>query len=275
MRTRASPATAARHSAPSIVRWLVAACIGATVVLSAPAAQSQDDAAAKKILKTMSDYVASQKVISLMYDSDIEVVDSDLQKLQFASSGQLLLSRPDKLRASRMGGYTDVEFILDGATFTAHDRASGAYAQAAAPGTVDKVIGDLREEYLVEAPGADLLLSNAFETLTENVFHARHIGHGVIDGVDCDHLAFRTDDADWQIWVEIGQRPIPRKYVITSKTVAGAPQYTLRIKEWKTDAPIAANTFAFSPPASAKKVDFKELAEIDEVPSGTVRGASQ
>ncbi len=83
------------------------------------------------------------------------------------------------------------------------------------------------------------------------------------------------EDTDWQIWIEIGQHPIPRKYVITSKTVTGAPQYTLRIKEWKTDAQIAANAFAFSPPAGAKKLDFKELAQIDEVPAGTTIGAAQ
>ena len=51
----------------------------------------------------MTDYVASQKVISATYDSDIEVITNDLQKIQFASSGQMLLSRPDKARVSRIG----------------------------------------------------------------------------------------------------------------------------------------------------------------------------
>jgi len=55
----------------------------------------------------------------------------------------------------------------------------------------------------------------------------------VVDGVECEHLAFRGVDTDWQIWIETGARPVPRKYVITSKTLAGAPQYTLRIKDWK------------------------------------------
>ena len=52
-----------------------------------------------------------------------------------------------------------------------------------------------------------------------------------MDGVVCDHLAFRNLDTDWQIWVESGERPLPRKYVITSKTVAAAPQYTLRLRD--------------------------------------------
>jgi hypothetical protein len=273
MRTRASPATTNPGSRLGVGRWIAAAGFAATMILTAPSAQAQEDAA-RKILKAMSDYVASQKVISLTYDSDIEVLTAELQKIQFTSSGQLLLSRPDRLRASRTGGYTDVEFILDGKTFTVHDRDNGAYAQSAAAGSVDQVIGRLRDEYFVEAPGADLLLSNAYGTLTENVISAKHIGQGVIDGVECEHLAFRTEETDWQIWIEAGKNPIPRKYVITSKTVAAAPQYTLRIKEWKTDAQVA-NTFAFSPPAGAKKLDFKELAQIDEVPAGTIMGAAQ
>jgi hypothetical protein len=275
MRKRASSKTTESSAKRGVSHWIAAAGVAATMMLTAiPIVEAQEDGA-RKILKAMSDYVAAQKVISLTYDSDIEVLTVELQKLQFTSSGQLLLSRPDRLRATRSGGYADVEFVMDGKTFTVHDRANGAFAQSAATGTVDQVIGRLRDEYFVEAPGADLLLSNSYATLTENIIQATHIGHGVIDGVECEHLAFRTEDTDWQIWIEIGQRPIPRKYVITSKAVTGAPQYTLRIKEWKTDAAIAANTFTFSPPANAKKLDFKALAQIDEVPAGTIMGAAK
>ncbi len=176
----------------------------------------------------MSDYVASQKNISVTYDSDIEVITSDLQKLQFTSSGQLTLSRPDKLRASRTGGYTDVEFVFDGKTFTVFDRDNKAYAQSDATGSIAQLVERLRSEYFVEAPGADLLLAGSYDILTENVTDAKHIGLGVINGVECEHLAYRTPDTDWQIWVEVGDRPIPRKYVITNKAVTGGPQYTLR-----------------------------------------------
>jgi hypothetical protein len=74
-------------------------------------AQSND---ADKILKAMSDYVASQKTLSVTFDSDIEVITPNLQKIQFASSGRVQLSRPDKLRVARTGGYTDVEIVFDG-----------------------------------------------------------------------------------------------------------------------------------------------------------------
>src|SRR5262249_35721342 len=82
-------------------------------------------------------------------------------------------------------------------------------------------------------------------------------------------------EVDMQIWVEIGPRPIPRKYVITSKHVTGAPQYTLRIKEWNPNPQVAADAFTFKPPADAKRVEFVALADIDEIPAGQVIGAKK
>jgi hypothetical protein len=241
-----------------------------TTALLTPHAQAQDNDA-RAILKTMSDYVGSQKNVSLTYDSDIEVITPDLQKLQFTSSGQIQFSRPDKVHATRTGGYSDVEFFFDGRTFTVYGKNLNAFAQAESAGSIDQVVAKLESEYSVEAPGADLLLSSVYDKLIEDVIDAKHVGLGVIDGIECEHLAFRNPDVDWQVWVETGPRPIPRKYIITSKAVTGAPQYTLRIKDWRTDAATAADTFAFKPPAGAKKVDFKELADEDEVPAGFAR----
>ena len=248
--------------------------LSAATLFVASHAQAQDDAA-RKILKAMSDYVTSQKTILVTFDTDIEVVTPELQKIQFASSGEVLLSRPDKLRSTRTGGYADVQFVFDGRTFTVHDREHNVFAQSVTAGSVDQLVQRLRTEFSVEAPGADLMLSRVYDNLIEDVLDAKYIGQGVIDGVECEHLAFRNHDTDWQIWVEVGARPIPRKYVITSKAVTGGPQYTLRIKSWRTDAQIGADTFAFKQPANAKKVEFKELAEIDEVPSGVITGATK
>jgi len=234
------------------------------MLLTTQHAHAQD---AGKILKLMSDYVTGQKTTSMTFDSDIEVITAELQKIQFTGSGQVLLNRPDKLRATRTGGYSDVELVFDGKAATLLGKNVNAFAQVDAPGSVDQLIDRLRERK-VAIPGADLLLSRVYEELTAGVIDSKHIGQGVIDGVECEHLAFRTADVDWQLWVEVGGRPIPRKYVITSKAVTGAPQYTLRIKDWKTDVQIAADAFAFKPPPDARKVDLTALREIDEIPPG-------
>jgi hypothetical protein len=257
-----------RRSVTRAIRWPIALAVALTMSVSfMPHAEAQADDVGK-ILKRMSDYMSSQKTLSLTYDTDIEVITPELQKIQFASSGQLQLSRPDKLRASRTGGYTNVEIVFDGKTLTMSNKDKNDFAQVDAPGSVDQLIDLLRDKYSVTAPGADLLFSNAFDVMTADVIEARHIGVGVIDGVECEHLAFRNLETDWQIWIEIGDRPIPRKYVITSKSVNGAPQYTLRVKEWRTDVPTDA--FAFKPSQGANKVALEALTDTDEVPQGTV-----
>lgn len=252
------------------------AAVLAMLLLVPAYARAQDTAEeAHRILKAMSDYLAQQKVIRVTLDSDIEVITPELQKIQFTSSGSALLQRPDHLRAQRAGGSSSVDLAFDGRTVTFHGETTRAYAQFDAPGSVDQLVERLRDQYGIATPGADLLGSDVYTTLTADVVEARHVGRGFVDGIACEHLAFRDVDTDWQIWIEPGERPIPRKYVITSKTLAGGPQYTMRIREWRTDIVPTPDAFAFTPPADAKKVAIEDLAGIDEVPSGGVPGSRQ
>jgi hypothetical protein len=259
------------------MRWLALAKSLAVVLaalLAAPHAFAQEGDA-RKILKSMSDYIAGQKSISASFDSDIEVITPDLQKLQSASSGKFLLSRPDKLRVTRTGGYADVELVFDGKKATLLGKDLNAFTQIDAPGSIDQLIDKLRADNLAEAPGADLLITNVYDELIKDVVDAKHIGRGVINGVECEHLAFRNSDVDWQLWVAVGAKPIPCKYVITSKGVTGAPQYTLEIRDWKADVPVKADAFAFKPPSGANKVEVTDLSGLDEVPPGVAIGESK
>jgi len=232
----------------------------------------EDDA--KAILKAMSDYVGRQKTIELTFDSAIEIITPQLEKIQFTNSGEALLRRPDKLRAHRVGGYADVAMVFDGKTVSVYGKHINGYVQFDAPGSIDQLVEFLREGQGVSLPGADLLLSNSYDVLVAGVQEAKHIGRGVIDGVECEHIAFRNFDTDWQLWVEVGQNPIPRQMVITSKTINSAPQYTLRVKGWKTDVTPAGDAFTFVPPAGAKMLSEDALTALDELPPGAPEGGT-
>ena len=262
-------------SSRALMRLSVTAISAAILSVAAVNNVRADDSA--ELLKAMADYAAAQKSISASFDSDIEVITSELQKIQLTSSGQLKLTRPDKLRIRRTGGYADVEMVYDGKTLSLYGNNAKAYVQADLPGTVDDLIDALQARTGGAMPGTDLLLSHAFEQLTSDVEIGEHIGQGVVDGIECEHLAFRGHETDWQIWIQTGAQPIPRKFVITSKTLAGAPQYTLRIKDWKTDPIADADAFAFKPPQGATKVnlDSEVMMEFDEIPPGTVNGAKK
>jgi hypothetical protein len=250
----------------------------ATIVTIAGAPASAawaEERDAKTILKTMTDYVSRQEHLTLKYDTDIEVVTPAVEKIQFSASGDVTLSRPNKFRISRSGGYADVELVSDGSTVTIHDRGGNRFAQVPGSGSFDEVVDRLRSDASLELPGADLLLSKPYEELMAGVLEAKHIGRGVIEGVECEHLAFRNLETDWQIWVEVGERPVPRKYVITSKAVGAAPQYTLRLRDWKTGVTPEPDAFAFNPPAGSSGVAITLLNDIDEIPAGVVPGGAK
>ena len=127
-----------------------------------PTAGQQTDASAqnaKARLKAMSDYLAAQKAISLSYDTVFEVVSNEHQKLQIATSGTMLLNRPDKIRASRKSGFSDTETVFDGKTLSILGKVQNAYVQAEVPGTIDTLIDQLRDRFQRQLPGADLLQS--------------------------------------------------------------------------------------------------------------------
>jgi len=262
-----------RKAATRLLRNGILGCVALLVSMATMSGNASVQAAdAERILKTMSDYLTTQKAIMVSFDTAIEVVTPDLQKIQFASSGKLLVRRPDKLRFSRIGGYADIDVTFDGKTLTVYGKNLQSYAQFESPGTIDEIIGRLRDDHNVGAPGADFLSSNVYDELIEDVMEAKYVGRGVIDGVECEHLAFRNAETDWQIWVELGDRPVPRKYVITSKAVAGAPQYTLRIKDWTSNVGILPESFEFQPPEGTMKLPLEAMASIDEIPFGVVAG---
>jgi hypothetical protein len=237
-----------------------------------PATGQAQENQAKVLLKAMSDYVGRCQTLALAFDSDIEVITPTLEKIQFTSSGTALLSHPDKLRAHRVGGYADVEIFFDGKSVNIYGRNVNGYARFDVPGSVDQLIHALRQGHGVALPGADLLLENSYDLLAPGILEAKYMGQGVIDKVDCEHLAFRNADTDWQLWVETGKNPIPRKLVITSKTLNCAPQYTLRIKSWKTGVVAPQDAFTFTPPKGATILEPDALLELDELPPDASEG---
>lgn len=124
-------------------------------------------------------------------------------------------------------------------------------------------------------PGADLLVADPYAALAAGVLEAKYLGTGIVDGVSCEHLAFRNFDTDWQLWVQAGDQPIPRKLVITSKTMNCAPQHTIHVKSFKGGVKPKAGAFTFVPPAGATQLEPEALIELDELPNQRPQGAKK
>ena len=238
--------------------------------LYAPPGVKADEADARRLVKAMSDYMASQKAISFAYDSILEVVTTDKQKLGLASSGTVALNRPDKFRATRTGGFVDVEMVFDSKTLTLFGKNTNLYSQADSPGTIDHLIDELHNTYNRPLPAADLLMTSVNDELMSEVVDVKDLGSGVIGGTECDHLAFRTQDVDWQIWIAHGDRPYPCRYVITTKLIAHSPQYSVQLRDWKTGDEVAADDFSFKNATKAKKMDLKDIRDMNDIPENYV-----
>jgi hypothetical protein len=220
----------------------------------------------------MSDYMAMQKSLSFEFDATLEVVTKEDQKLALASSGTVTLNRPDKIWATRSGGFVDVETSFDGKTLTILGKNLNLYTQLEVPGTFDHLINELQETYNRPLPAADLLLSNSYDDLMVGVTDIKDLGSGVIGGVECDYLAFRTKDVDWQIWIGQGKTPYPYRYVISSKLISGGPQYTVQTRNWKTGGEVAAIDFSFKNTTKADKVELKDFKGAGDLPDHFRKG---
>jgi hypothetical protein len=254
--------------ATSVVKkWPVVLAVVATAATGNISAGRADEANARNLLKAMSDYLAAQTAISFDYDSSLELVSTQQQKIALASSGTVTLDRPDKLHATRRGGFSNVEMVFDGKALTLLGKNANLYTQIEAPGTIDQLVDVLRDKYHRPVPAADLLMSDPYKELMTQVTDAKDLGSGVIRGTECDHLAFRTKEVDWQIWIAQGARPYPCRYVITSKKVTGWPQYTLDTWGWKTGAEVASDAFKLAVPADAKQLMPGQVPELNEIPA--------
>jgi hypothetical protein len=253
-------------------RALSASAVGLTVTAMAMVGSLSmhsalaDETHAKDLMRAMSDYLAAQTAFSFDFDASLEVITTEDQRLAIASSGAATLERPDKLHASRTAGFADVEMVFDGETLTLHRKDANLYAEVEAPGTLDDLVNTLREKYGMPLPAADLLTSDVYGDLMPLVVDVKDLGSGVIGGMECDHLAFRTEDTDFQIWIAQGDQPYPCRYAITSKDIAGWPQYVIDVRDWKAGDAVAPAEFALQIPSDAEQLEPEDLARLGHLP---------
>ena len=225
-----------------------------------------DATQAKGLFKAMSDYLGKQSKMSFDLDTSLEVVTKDEQKLSLTSSGSLTMVRPDKVRMVRHGGFANAELYFNGKNLTLFRRDQNLYSKVDIPGSVEHLTEQLRDKYQRPLPAADLLSANVYDAMMPDVTDVKDLGSGFIRGIECDHIAFRTNEVDWQVWIARGDRPYPVRVVFTSKKVAGSPQYQIDVTNFKTGDQVSNVDFNLVPPPGAKLVQPSELKSFDELP---------
>ena len=220
---------------------------------------------ADEILKSMSSFLAGTKTFSMSADISNEIITEEGQKLQLNGYATLLINRPSHFQVMRKGRFSDMVLFYNGNKVTIHGKGINAYVQKDVAGTIDDAIFTIERDSGLNMPGADLLLSDPYTVLTASVTSSGYYGTAYVGGVECHHLAFRTPKVDWQMWVKAGDEPLPMKYVITTKWMTGAPQYSVQLSNWDLKPDIAVDQFTFSAPAGAEKLEAVPVDETGEI----------
>jgi hypothetical protein len=245
-----------KHLRAALVRCgTLAALAGISLAVQAQPAGIAPEA--QQLLKASTDFLARQQQFSADTRNTLEVVLKSGQKVEFNHTARVSAQRPNKLRAERSGDLVNQVFVYDGKTLTLHNPQDKSYAQVAAPDTLEAMLEFARTKLDIVAPAGDLLNKNAYDILMDGVTDGFVVGKAVIEGVRCDHLAFRAPKVDLQIWIQEGAQPLPRKFIITTRDLPNAPQFAVTMTKWNLKPTFGAQTFTFTPPAGATKVDFQ------------------
>jgi hypothetical protein len=211
---------------------------------------------AKQILKASTDFLVGQQRFSAETRNTLEIVLKSGQKIEFNSTATQSVQRPDKLRSERSGDLVEQVFLYDGKSLTLYQPQDHVYAQVDAPATLEEMLDLARTRYDVVAPFGDLVYKDAFDILMDGVTDGMVVGKAVIEGVLCDHLAFRAQDVDWQIWIQAGAQPLPRRIVITTLDLPNAPQFAVTVTRWDLEPAFDAGTFTFTPQAGMNRIEL-------------------
>jgi hypothetical protein len=181
-------------------------------------------------------------------------------KVQYGGMIEATARMPDRLRVSFVREAKDEqEFFYDGSTLTVWLKERASWASAPVPATVAEMIALVRGKYDLALPLDDLIRDAVRKELLKDVTAGIVVGPGRVAGVECDHLGFHEDDVDWQIWIEKGDRPLPRKLVITTLAEPSQPQHT-EVLTWDLSPKIDDAQFTFTPPEGAQRIVLAEPA---------------
>jgi len=226
-------------------------------VSAVPRVQAQAvDPTATEILKRMTDYLGSLKKFSVHTQNTLEELTDFGHRVDFEVAANVIISRPNKLRAERRGEMVDQVFYYDGKTLTLYNPADKVYAMVAVPDTLEGMFEFMYWSLGFSIPISDLLYADAFRLLMQNVTLAEVVGQTFIDGVKCDHLLFSRPGVDFQVWVAQGSKPLPHKYVITDTTSPALLSIIMRMSDWNLEPDLTDVHFTFDPPKGTHKVDF-------------------
>ena len=224
----------------------------------APASAPAIDPEAVASVERMQAFVKTLTTYSVHTDTTTDEVLLSGPKVQFGGTLDVTVRLPNRLRLTVAREDKDTqEYFYDGSTLAVWIKDRGLWTSTPVPPTVGEMLAQVRAKYAFSFPLHDLLGGASRGELLNDVTAGIVIGTGIVAGVECDHLGFHEEGIDAQIWIEKGDRPLPRKFVITTLSEPSQPQHS-EVLTWDLTPKIDEAMFSFTPPAGAEKIVFAE-----------------
>jgi hypothetical protein len=238
----------------AVVLGLAAASAGSAAA-QAPAAKPEVAVEPEAIaaLNSMGGYLRGLKQFQVDAATTDEKVLDDGQKILTEGTTRILAEMPGKLYAEVANNRHERTYLYDGKSFTLFAKRANLYATVPAPPTIGQLSDKLEEDYGFGIPLVDLFRWGGASWTPEGITGAIDVGPSVVLGTTCRQYAFRQADLDWQIWLQQGAHPLPRRIAITTKTDEARPQHTATYT-WNLAPSFSEDSFVFSPPQGAGKV---------------------
>ena len=236
----------------------VSLAVGAPAGAQTPAPAK--DPAAIAALESMSAYLRTLKAFQVESLTTTDDVLDDGLLSQQAAKNTFLVEMPNKLFVTVSSDAKERSFLYDGKNFTLWASRSRYYATVPAPATVRELDDELNNKYDIEIPLADLFRFGSPSWNAADITAAVDLGPGMVLGVTCQHYAFRQEGADWQVWIQKGAFPLPRKLVITTTDDPARPQHSA-VLSWNLAPSYNAEAFTFVPPADAKRIALAVVSQ--------------
>jgi hypothetical protein len=246
---------------------ITAAACAIFAVLTFPtfgAQQNPVDPRADELLKRMGDFLGQAKFFSVNAEIWQDINLASGQQIQAGRALKLQVRRPNRLHSELTSPRRHHELIYDGSSITLFNRAQNFFGTIAAPGTLDEAMDLASDKFGMAMPLEDFISSDPHKDLLQRVVSGSEIGQVTVMGTPCEHLAFSEGNIDWQVWIERGPRPVPKKFVITYKDEPDSPEFTAIFSNWDFTTQLPDFIFKFEPPAGAAKIKVKEIREENQ-----------
>jgi hypothetical protein len=219
---------------------------------------SNIDPDAVEALNKMGAYLRSLKAFQVDSEVTNDDVLDDGEIITDNRTNTLLAVSPNLLRAELKSDEKDVFLFYDGKNFTVYGKLVNYYATVPAPATTGQLVDKVYSDYGIEIPLVDLFKWGTDDSAIRKITSAFDAGPSTVQGITCEHYAFRQEGLDWQIWIQLGEYPLPRKFVIRTLTDDARPQHSSNLV-WNLAPSYNDAAFTFEPPAGALRIPLKDI----------------